>query len=90
MPFDQWRIVADSQAARDLKKLHARHTPILPSILRIIDALAEHPYSGKPLKGNKTGCFSIRCGDFRIIYELHSPQRTVHLIRIGDRKEIYR
>lgn len=90
MTSAKWQIVADSQAARDLTKLRNQHVPALPAILRAIDTLSTSPYSGKPLKGEKAGCYSLRCGDFRIIYELYPLQHLVHLIRVGDRKDIYR
>ena len=48
------------------------------------------PYSGNPLKGDKTGCYSLRCGDYRIIYERYPQRQTAHIIRVGDRKDIYR
>ena len=85
-----WSVVVDSRAAQDLKKLHHQHHPILPQLSRAIDALANQPYEGKPLKGDKHGSYSLRVGDFRIIYDLYPSQQTIHLIRVGDRKEIYR
>lgn len=90
MPSSSWRVVVDSRAAQDLKKLHRQHHAIVPQLIRAIDSLHRHPYAGKPLKGPKRGCYSLRVGDFRIIYDLFPAQQTIHLIRLGDRKEIYR
>ena len=90
MISSNWSLVVDSRAAQDLKKLHRQHHLILPQLLRAIDALASQPYEGKPLKGDKHGSYSLRVGDFRIIYDLYPPHQTIHLIRVGDRKEIYR
>ena len=90
MISSNWAVVVDSRAAQDLKKLHRQHHPILPQLLRAIETLASQPYEGKPLKGDKYGSHSLRVGDFRIIYDLYSARRTIHLIRVGDRKEIYR
>ena len=90
MPLDSWRLVIDSRAEKDLKALRRQHHPVLPSVVRAIDALAAQPLSGKPLKGDKRGAHSLRIGDFRVIYDLYPADRTVHIIRVGDRKEIYR
>ena len=86
----RWAVVADPRAAQDLKKLHRQHHPILSQLLRAIDALPDQPYAGKPLTGDKRGSHSLRVGDFRVIYDLYPATRTIHLIRVGDRKEIYR
>lgn len=86
----EFEVVADAQAARDLKHLSKIHHPLLHRIKKSIDSLGSHPYGGKPLKGSKSGCYSLREGDFRIIYEVYPERRMVLLIRIGDRKEIYR
>jgi len=48
------------------------------------------PYQGKPLKGTKQGCYSLRYRDYRITYEVYEKDRVIHLIRVGDRRDIYR
>ena len=48
------------------------------------------PYQGKPLKGTKQGCYSLRYRDCRITYEVYAKDRVIHLIRVGDRRDIYR
>jgi mRNA interferase RelE/StbE len=80
----------DAQAVRDLKRLAKSHHPVLARLKRAIDSLKADPFQGKALKGAKEGCRSIREGDFRIIYEVFQKQRAVLIIRVGDRKEIYR
>ena len=90
MPSSNWRVVVDPHAAQDLKKLNRQHHPILSELVQAIDSLPHQPYAGKPLKGPKRGSSSLRVGDFRIIYDLYPAHQTIHLIRVGDRKEIYR
>lgn len=90
MPSSSWRIVLDALAARDLKKLNRLHHPYLAQLSRAIESLPHNPYAGKPLKGEKQGSYSLRVGDFRIVYDLYPAEQTIHLIRIGDRKEVYR
>lgn len=85
-----WRVVVDPRAARDLEKLHRQHHPILPQLLPAIDAFVSQPYAGKPLRGDKRGALSLRVGDFRILYDVYPAERTIHIIRVGDRKDVYR
>ena len=86
----EFRIEFGSQATRDLRRLQRADRKLVISLAKCIDSLTEDPYSGKPLKGDKKGCYSLRYGDYRIIYEIHSAPKVVHVIRIGHRKEIYR
>ncbi|MFH1352451.1 MAG: type II toxin-antitoxin system RelE/ParE family toxin [bacterium] len=85
-----FNIELSSRAADDLKKLSRTNRNILIILSKRISSLAENPYSGKPLKGNKKGCYSLRYGNYRIIYEIYPPVKTVLIIRTGHRKEIYR
>ena len=34
--------------------------------------------------------FRLRVGNFRVIFEVHEAEVVVLIVRIGDRKEIYR
>ena len=90
MLLSSWQVVFDSRASHDLKKLDHQHHPILPHVVQAIEALPANPHAGKPLTGSKRGSRSLRVGDFRIIYDLYPATQTIHVIRVGDRKEIYR
>ena len=85
-----FNIEFSSLAARDLKKLARTNRSLLTILSRHIDSLSNNPYSGKPLKGDKKGCYSLRHGNYRIIYEIYQQHKVVLIIRIGHRKEIYR
>ena len=90
MKSADFQVKFDSGAARDLRKLRQKTTGIIPSIVKVINSLPDDLYQGKPLKGDKKGCYSCRVGDYRIIYEIHHAEKIIHIIRIGNRKEIYR
>ncbi|MBU2573165.1 MAG: type II toxin-antitoxin system RelE/ParE family toxin, partial [Elusimicrobia bacterium] len=85
MSSDKFRIVIDPAAARDLKRLHRAHRDVCRHIVSTIDSLESSPFCGKPLKGNKKGCHSLRYGDYRIIYEIYHHLKTIHVLRIGHR-----
>ncbi|WP_339047494.1 type II toxin-antitoxin system RelE/ParE family toxin [Candidatus Mesenet endosymbiont of Phosphuga atrata] len=45
---------------------------------------------GKPLSYKLKGYFSLRIGDYRIIYRIEVPEHKVLITAIGHRKEIYK
>lgn len=85
-----FRVEADPRADRDPKKLRRTHPDVVARLVGLIDRLPTDPFQGKPLKGEKEGCYSLRYGDYRIIYEVYSKEKVIHLIRVGHRREIYR
>jgi len=53
--------------------------------------LAENPRRmGKPLKGDLSGFWSARRGEYRVVYEIDDDVVTVIILRIGHRRDIYR
>lgn len=55
-----------------------------------IRELKINPYMGKPLRGYLLGKWSLRVGDYRIIYVLNENEKTVILYNVGHRKAAYR
>jgi mRNA-degrading endonuclease RelE of RelBE toxin-antitoxin system len=54
-------------------------------------ALAVNPHRvGKPLFGPLAGCHGARRGTYRIVYRIEEKTRTVHVLDIDHRAEIYR
>ena len=63
-------------------------------VSRIVDAvasLAEEPlpHGSQKLAGSDH-TYRIRCGDYRVIYELLRPTRVVEIQRVRHRKDVYR
>lgn len=90
MQSGSYKIVVDPAAGKDLLKLSKSDKQVARKIADAINDLAFEPSAGKPLKGDKKGCYSRRHGDWRVIYEVYHSLKTVHIIRIGHRKDIYR
>jgi mRNA interferase RelE/StbE len=44
---------------------------------------------GKPLFGSLAGCHGARRGTYRIVYRIEQNARTVHVLDIDHRAEIY-
>lgn len=63
----------------------------LVRIKKRIDDLADKlpdPATTK-MKGNNT-FHKVRCGDYRIIYEIHDDRLVILVVKIGHRKDVYK
>ncbi|MES1206396.1 MAG: type II toxin-antitoxin system RelE/ParE family toxin [Pseudomonadota bacterium] len=58
---------------------------------RKIDELAENPrpVGAKKLKGSSE-LWRVRAGDYRIVYSIHDDVLTVLVVKIGNRRDVYR
>jgi len=81
-----YRIVYKKSVQRDLKKLDKHEA--LNILEKIENILSEHPSSFPVLKGRFSGLRKYRVGDYRVIYVI--LEEDVVILRIGDRKEIYK
>lgn len=82
-----YKILWDVRAYRELKHLDVT---IAVSILNTLNKLYEDPRKiGKPLKGKFKQKFRLRVGDYRVLYSINDQDKTVLIIAIGHRKDIY-
>jgi len=65
---------------------------VAAAVLEFCDAaLAVSPHRvGKPLFGPLAGCHGARRGTYRIVYRIDESTRTVHILDIDHRADIYR
>ena len=85
-----FNIVVDPSALKEFKRLKKGVPHIFSRLVKSIDGLSHAPFDGKPLQGNKKGCYSLREGDYRVIYEVYADDKVIHIIAAGHRREIYR
>jgi mRNA interferase RelE/StbE len=56
-----------------------------------VDALAIDPCPpGVEKLAGADNLYRVRVGDFRIVYEIHDRRLLVLVVRIADRKDVYR
>ena len=77
---------------RELRKLDPQHTRRILKFLQERIAKLDDPRTiGKALQGSRLGEFwRYRVGPFRLICKIEAALLLVLVLRIGDRKEIYR
>jgi mRNA interferase RelE/StbE len=87
-----WKVELTPLAEKNLDKLDP---PIARRILSFLHgrlAVLDDPRSlGEALKGSELGEFwKYRVGDYRIIASIEDKQLTIFVVRIGNRREVYR
>lgn len=86
-----WTIEWDKRAFKELKKLNQRIQCAIINYLNMHVAEADHPRKvGKPLKGNKSGLWRYRVGNYRIICYFEEAHCVVLILRVAHRQSIYK
>lgn len=87
-----WKVELSRPAERDLDKLDPQIARRILAFLHSRVAPLDDPRSiGEALSGSRLGEFwKYRVGDYRIIANIEDGQLRVLVIRIGNRREIYR
>lgn len=87
-----WRIEFDDAAKRDLAKLDRQTAKRLTAFLRERVAKLDDPRSiGEALTGTRLGSlWKYRGGDYRIIASIEDSALRIFVVRVGNRREVYR
>ncbi|WP_310390298.1 type II toxin-antitoxin system RelE/ParE family toxin [Roseateles sp.] len=87
-----WRIELDDASKKDLEKLDKQVARRITAFLRERVAPLDDPRSiGEALKGANLGDFwKYRVGDYRIIASIEDGAVRILVVRIGNRREVYR
>lgn len=87
-----WEIIIDDKALKALKKIDK---PIAVRIINFIEnrlAISSNPRTlGAALQGSELGEFwKYRVGDYRIIANIVDSEVKILVVKIGNRKQVYR
>ena len=87
-----WQINFETAAEKDLAKLDHSTVRRIVTFLRDRLAVLDDPRSiGEALRGAKLSDFwKYRVGDYRVIASIKDSEVTIIVVRVGNRKEIYR
>ena len=87
-----WQIEFDPEALKELKKLDRPVQIRLVAFLRDRLASLDDPRSiGEALSGARLGSYwKYRVGDWRIVCDILDRRIVVRVLRIGNRREVYR
>ena len=84
---DKYEVVVGADAVRSMRRLPKKFQK---AIIAALNALGDEPRAGKPLIGELAGVWSLRRGDYRVLYRINDDARRVEIARIGHRRDVYR
>ena len=87
-----WQIEFDPDALKELKKIDRPVQKRLLSFLRDRLSPLEDPRSlGEALSGARLGSYwKYRVGDWHIVCDIQDHRIVVRVLRVGNRREVYR
>lgn len=87
-----WRIEFEDAALKELAKMDKPVARRIVAFLRERVAVLEDPRSvGEALKGSKLGEFwKYRVGDYRIVANIEDGALRILVLKVGNRREVYR
>jgi len=87
-----WQIQFADAAMKDLAKRDKQIAKRITDFLRGRGAVLDNPRTiGEALKGSKLGEFwKYRVGDWRIIASIEDGALRILVVKIGNRREVYR
>ena len=86
-----WQVRLDKDAEKQLKRLDPQDQRRLIKFLRERIASSASPrLLGEALKGPLRTLWKYRVGDFRLICDLQDEKFVVLVIKIGNRKDVFR
>jgi mRNA interferase RelE/StbE len=87
-----WRIEFDEPAKKQLTKLDRQIAKRITTFMRERVASLENPRMiGEALTGSRLGEFwKYRVGDYRILCRLEDDILRIFVIKVGNRREVYR
>ena len=87
-----WAIEFDEAAKKELAKLDRQVARrLLDFLTQRVISLKDPRSVGQALKGSKLGEFwKYRVGEFRIIANIQDQKMIILVLRVGNRREIYR
>ncbi len=83
----RYRVLIRKSVFKDLDRIPKKD---VSRIVKAIGALSEdsHPPQSKKLSGEEK--YRLRCGVYRIIYEIHDEKLIVCVVRARHRRDVYR
>ena len=86
----RFSIELSKEAVDDIDALYQSDRRLFNRIIKKMDFLEENACEGKPLVGNHKGEFSIRLGDYRIVYEIDPSNHIIYILTVKHRRHVYK
>ena len=83
----KYKILIKESAVKELNGIPPKY---LKKIVERLKSLAPNPRPSGCQKLSTKNRYRLRQGDYRIIYSIQDDEMTVHIYKIGHRREVYR
>jgi mRNA interferase RelE/StbE len=83
----EYRVDISNPAKKDLRGLSSDNQLRIVSLLKAL-ALQPRPDGVKKLKGS--GAYRVRCGDYRVVYDIEDQNFRINVLVVRHRSEAYR
>ena len=83
----RYRVEIKKSAVKEIEHLPRKD---MKAVLYKIEALSENPRPRDCKKLSSQGKYRIRCGNYRILYSIEDDILTIYVVKVGNRKDVYR
>ena len=84
----KYRILIKASAAKEIEDIRTQKDR--RRVVRRIQGLADDPRPNGCQKLSGQNRYRVRQGNYRIIYSIEDDKLIVHIVKGGDRKDVYR
>lgn len=86
----KYKVIFSERAKKEIKKLDKQISALIVGwIIKNLDGCENPRRFGKALKGDKSGQWRYRIGDYRIICEIIDNEITILVLEVGHRRSVY-
>jgi mRNA interferase RelE/StbE len=85
-----YELLRSPQALRQLRHLQRTHPQIISQFAAAITALSHDPRPSGVTKLVNRPEWRVRVGDYRVLYQIDDSKKTVTIVSIAHRRDVYR
>ena len=85
--MEPYRVIVKQSVSKDLKKIPKKD---VKRILATIRTLAETPGPPQSKKLSGQERYRLRQGNYRILYTIEDDKLIICVVKVGDRRDVYR
>ncbi len=85
--MESYRIVVKKSVSKDLKKIPKKD---VRQILEAIESLVQDPRPPQSKKLSGQERYRLRQGNYRILYSIEDEILVVQVVKVGNRRDVYR
>jgi len=85
--MEPYRIIVKKSVSKDLKKIPKKDVARIVSTIKKL-AINPRPPQSKKLSGQER--YRLRQGNYRILYSIEDGKLVVCVVRVGNRRDVYR